>query len=64
MSKQKKEWWVRRKGDKGLGPMTHREARTTSLAIARAGDTAPQLQRVVEGRETITFRPRFPELAR
>lgn len=67
MSKRQRGWYVLRKGRQDLGPLTHREARTAALEIAR--DTGGRVQDVprLERRfrdETKVLRPWFPELAR
>lgn len=57
-------WWVKRKGQSNLGPMTHRVARRAALEIARDGGEVPELQQRVQGKAKRTHRPRFPELTR
>jgi len=60
----KQEWWIKRKGQADLGPLTHREARRTALAVADSGGGVPKLQRRRQGEPTRTILPRFPALER
>ena len=57
-------WYVKRKGTRDLGPMTHRDARSAALEIARSTGDVPDLQRRAKGEETKRMTPRFPELRR
>lgn len=67
-TKNRAEWWVKRKHVEDLGPVTHRQARASALAIARSAGgrprDVPEIQRRREGEPTKKMVPLFPELFR